>query len=56
MLTDRPSVANAVTITYPELLENFIARRNSRLSILLREAQHAAVAGDVPPQGLAATV
>ncbi len=56
LLTDRPSVANAVTIAYSELLEDFIARRNSRLSTLLREAQHAAVARGVPPRGLAATV
>ncbi len=50
LLIDRPSVANAVTIAYPELLEDFIACRNSRLSILLREARHAAVARGVPPR------
>lgn len=50
LLTDRPSVANAVTIVYPELLEDFIARRNSQLSILLREAQHAPVERGLPPR------
>jgi glutathione S-transferase len=54
LLTDRPSVANAVTVAYPELLEDFIARRNSWLSILLRDAQHAAVARGVPRRELLA--